>query len=174
MNAFIKSSDDLSLSYRGILSFLISVIGGSKLTTGQSIAVLERSEPVAKSSRWSIMAFVLTATLVFGGAGGNWFGSEQFGESFLSRTLQLTAGSMAMAALVSTFGSLFFGRNPIRWGIGMPLAVYMGGVFMALVSGREGAMALVYGAPLFLGLIFAAGVMSAFLVDGICLRGQRN
>jgi len=115
----------------------------------------------------------LISALLFGGAAGNWFGTGLVTESFVLRCLQLSAGAMVMGAVVSVLGSLLFGRNPIRWGVGMPLMIYLGGTLMALVSGRDGAISLLYGAPLFLGLSFAAGVMSAFLMDGAISRGQR-
>lgn len=86
------------------------------------------------------------------------------------RCLQLAAGSVVMGLLVAVPGSLLFGRNPIRWGMGMPVLVYLGGAFMAFVSGRDGAAGLLFGAPLLLGLAIAAGVMGAFAVDGLLVR----
>jgi hypothetical protein len=41
---------------------------------------------------------------------------------------------------------------------------------MAFVSGRDGAAGLLFGAPLLLGLAIAAGVMGAFVVDGLLVR----
>lgn len=125
-----------------------------------------------KSCKWSISLFILASALLFGGAAGSWFGTGS--GSFALRTLQLSAGALGMGVIVSVLGSLIFGRNPIRWGIGMPFLVYMGGTFMALVAGRDGAISLLYGAPLFLGLSFAAGVLSTFFIDGLFARGQRD
>jgi len=79
---------------------------------------------------------------------------------------------MLMGAAVSMAGSLLFGRNPIRWGMGMPFLVYLGGVLMAMVLGHHGASLLLYSAPLMLGVAFAAGVMSSFLIDGIFSRPE--
>lgn len=152
----------------------MDVIGGSKFTAGPTVEILVRPIEVAKSGKWSATFFVLAAALLFGGAAGNWFSIELAGESFALRALQLSAGAIGMGAIVSVFGSLFFGRNPIRWGMGMPLLVYIGGTLLALVSGREGAITLLYGSPLFLGLSFAAGVTSAFFVEAVFARGQRD
>jgi hypothetical protein len=149
------------------------VIGGSKFTTGPTVEILVRPNAATRSNKGSITLFVLISALLFGGAAGNWFGTGLVTESFVLRCLQLSAGAMVMGAVVSVLGSLLFGRNPIRWGVGMPLMIYLGGTLMALVSGRDGAISLLYGAPLFLGLSFAAGVMSAFLMDGAISRGQR-
>ena len=80
---------------------------------------------------------------------------------------------MFMGAAVSMAGSLLFGRNAVRWGIGVPFLVYSGGMLMALVAGSEDAAILLYSAPLMLGLAFTAGVMSAFLIDGILGRQER-
>jgi hypothetical protein len=149
------------------------VIGGSKFTTGPTVEILVRPNAATRSNEGSITLFVLISALLFGGAAGNWFGTGLVTESFVLRCLQLSAGAMVMGAVVSVLGSLLFGRNPIRWGVGMPLMIYLGGTLMALVLGRDGAISLLYGAPLFLGLSFAAGVMSAFLMDGAISRGQR-
>jgi hypothetical protein len=150
------------------------VIGGSKFTSGPSVEILVTPHVAAKSGKWSASVFVLASALLFGGAAGNWFGTGLSSDSLAIRTLQLSAGSLGMGAVVAIFGSMIFGRNPIRWGIGMPFLVYLGGTMMALVAGRDGASTLLYGAPLFLGLSFAAGVMSAFLIDGLFARGQRD
>ena len=132
-----------------------------------------RPSTASRTCKWSASLFVLASALLFGGAAGNWFGTGLVSESFLARSLQLSLGALGMGAVVSILGSLIFGRNPVRWGIGMPLLVYLGGTLMALVSGRDGAISLAYGAPLFLGLSFAAGVMSAFFIDGLFSRGLR-
>ncbi len=108
--------------------------------------------------------------MLFGGAAGNWFGPEG---SLFARLLQLAAGSLFMGAAVSLGASLLFGRNAIRWGIGTPFLVYLGGVLVAAVFGREGASLMLFAAPLMLGLAFAAGVMTAFLSDGLFSRQGR-
>ncbi len=111
--------------------------------------------------------------LLFGGAAGDWFAKDLVQGHWVARSAQLCGGAISMGLLTATLGSLIFGRNPVRWGIGMPLAVYLAGGALALVTGREGAMALLYGAPLFLGLAFAAGTLSAFLIEGIFSRSPR-
>lgn len=128
---------------------------------------------VSKGFNWTASFFVLASALLFGGGAGNWFSTSLVQDSFLLRSLQLSVGALIMGSVVSVVGSLIFGRHPIRWGIGMPLLVYVGGTLMALVSGRDGAVSLFFGAPLFLGLSFAAGVMCAFLVEGISSDGRR-
>ena len=128
---------------------------------------------VSKGFNWSASLFVLASALLFGGAAGNWFSTGLVQDSFLLRGLQLSTGALVMGMVVSSLGSLIFGRHPIRWGVGMPFLVYVVGSLTALVSGRDGAISLLYGAPLFLGLSFAAGVMSAFLVDGVSSRISR-
>jgi hypothetical protein len=114
--------------------------------------------------------FVLAAMLLFGGAAGNWFANEAGNEGLLLKGFQLAAGSVVMGLLVAVPGSMLFGRNAIRWGMGMPVLVYLGGSFMAFVAGREGAAGLLFGAPLLLGLAIAAGVMGAFAIDGLFAR----
>jgi hypothetical protein len=131
-----------------------------------------RPSTASRTCKWSTSLFVLASALLFGGAAGNWFSTGLISESFVARVLQLSVGALGMGAVVSTLGSMLFGRNPIRWGIGMPFLVYLGGTLMALVSGRMGAISLVYGAPLFLGLSFAAGVMSAFFIDSLFTRSR--
>lgn len=91
----------------------------------------------------------------------------------MPRLLQLAAGSVLMGSAVSLSGSLLFGRNPIRRGIGTPFLVYLGGALIACVLGREGAAGLFYFAPLMLGLAFAAGVVSAFFLEGVSGRLAR-
>lgn len=118
------------------------------------------------------MLFVAAACLLFGGIAGSWFTTGMNSGELLPRIVQLGLGSILMGVCVSVSGSLLFGRDPIRWGMGIPVLVYFGGVFIALVSGREGVTGLLYGAPLFLGLVIAAGVMSAFLVDGMVKRDE--
>lgn len=118
------------------------------------------------------MLFIAAACLLFGGISGAWFTTGMNSGEWLPRMIQLGLGSILMGVFVSVPGSLLFGRDPIRWGMGIPVLVYFGGIFIALVSGREGVSGLLYGAPLFLGLAIAAGVMSAFLVDGLVKRGE--
>ncbi|QJE97693.1 hypothetical protein [Luteolibacter luteus] len=147
------------------------MIGGSKPTTGEAVAEMERSTWLARSCPWFATLFVLGAAVLFGGAAGNWFASDG---GLWVRLLQLGAGSMLMGAGVSMTGSLLFGRNPIRWGMGIPFLVYSGGLLMAVIYGKDGAAMLLYSAPLMLGLAFAAGVMSAFLVDGVVKRAAKS
>jgi hypothetical protein len=155
------------------LGFLIGVIGGSKFSNGETVIVLDRPVAEAKAGNWAVSLFVLAMALLFGGAAGDWFAADLVNGGWLARGLQLSAGVLTMGILTSAFGSLIFGRNPVRWGIGMPLVVYLAGAALAVVTGREGAMALLFGAPLFLGLSFAAGVMIAFLIDGVFARNPR-
>lgn len=150
------------------------MIGGSKFSNGETVIVLERPVADAKAAgKWAVSLFVLAMALLFGGAAGDWFAADLVDRSWLARSLQLSAGAVTMGLFTASLGSLIFGRNPVRWGIGMPLVVYLVGGALALVTGREGAMALLYGAPLFLGLAFASGVMSAFLIDGVFARNPR-
>jgi hypothetical protein len=123
-----------------------------------------------RSCAWSTTLFLLAAALLFGGAAGNWFASEQ---GLLAQMLQLATGSLIMGATVSVAGSLLFGRNPVRWGVGMPMVVYLAGALLAFVTGLDGATTLLCSAPLMLGVSFASGVMSAFLIDGILPRPQK-
>ncbi|WP_265595043.1 hypothetical protein [Haloferula sp. BvORR071] len=136
--------------------------------------VLERPTVDAKSGKWAVSLFVLVSALLFGGVAGDWFAADLVDGSWISRALQMSGGTLAMAVFTAGLGSLIFGRNPVRWGIGMPFLVYLGGGALAVVTGREGAMTVLYGAPLFLGLAFAAGMMSTFLIDGVFPRGSRD
>ena len=131
---------------------------------------MERSTWISRSCPWLATLFVLAAAFLFSGAAGNWFDTDR---GMFLRLLQLAAGSMLMGAAVSMIGSLLFGRNPIRWGMGMPFLVYLGGVLMAAIFGHDGASLLLYSAPLMLGVAFAAGVMSSFLIDGIFSRQEK-
>ena len=155
------------------MGFLLDVIGGSKFSNGETVIVLERPVADAKAGNWTVSLFVLAMALLFGGAAGDWFAADLVNSGWIARSLQLCAGAIAMGLTTAAFGSLIFGRNPVRWGIGMPLVVYLVGGALALVTGREGAMALLFGAPLFLGLAFAAGVLSTFLIDGVFARNPR-
>jgi hypothetical protein len=105
----------------------------------------------------------IAASLVFGGAAGDWFGPSEHG--WVGQMLTISGGTMLMAAVVCLLGSLISGRNPIFWGIGMPLLVYMAGSFCALVSGHAGVSAFLFGAPLFCGLAILSGVMCAYVLD---------
>jgi len=149
------------------------MIGGSHISKGEPVSAQGQTSWLGRGCGGCEVLFVLAAMLLFGGATGNWFSSQHAGEGMLMRCLQLAAGSVAMGLLVAVPGSLLFGRNPIRWGMGMPVLVYLGGSFMAVVSGREGAVGLLFGAPILLGLAIAAGVMGAFLVDGLLVRRAR-
>lgn len=127
----------------------------------------------AKGGGWAVSVFVLAMALLFGGVVGDWFAADLVDRGWIARGLQLGGGALTMGVLTAVFGSLIFGRNPVRWGIGMPLAVYVGGAIVAALTGREGAMGLLYGAPFLLGLVFAAGVLSTFLIDGVFARNSR-
>jgi hypothetical protein len=142
------------------------VIGGSQITKEESAAELSRPALLAGGGGWSGTMFVLCSALLFGGAAGAWFTAAE-GSSLWVHGLQLATGSMAMGVVVSMIGSLLFGRNPIRWGMGVPFLVYLAGMLVALVSGHDGSLRLVYGAPLFLGMAIAAGMVTTFLIDGI-------
>ncbi|RYD68173.1 MAG: hypothetical protein EOP84_30100 [Verrucomicrobiaceae bacterium] len=117
--------------------------------------------------------FVLCSALLFGGAAGTWFAAAE-GASLWIHGLQLATGSMAMGVVVSIVGSLLFGRNPIRWGMGVPFMVYLAGMLVALVSGHDGSLRLLYGAPIFLGVAIAAGMVTSFLIDGIFGRSSAS
>ena len=103
----------------------------------------------------------IVSSLVFGGAAGVWFGQ---GDWFV-RSLIIAGGTMLMAALVCLAGSLLCGRNPIFWGIGMPLLVYFAGSFCALLSAGTVATTFLLGAPAFCGLAIVAGVMTAYALE---------
>lgn len=105
----------------------------------------------------------VVGAMLFGGAAGDWFAGDQ--SSWLGQSMRIAGGTMAMAALVSLIGSLIAGRNPIFWGVGMPLLVYVAGSFCAFMSAGAGATAFLFGAPVFCGLAVLAGVMAAFLID---------
>jgi hypothetical protein len=133
----------------------------------------EHSSGLGRGCESCGVLFVLVAMLLFGGAAGNWFAADLVGGTWWARCLQLAAGALVMGVAVSIPGSLFFGRNPIRWGMGMPVVVYFGGTLMALMSGRDGAAGLLCGGPLFIGLAIATGVMGAFLIDGLFPRSAK-
>ena len=116
-------------------------------------------------SREGIIASVIAfgGALLFGGAAGVWFAPGDSG--WAGQALVMALGSVAMAFLVSLSGSLLAGRNPIFWGIGMPLLVYITGTVFALLSGHAGAGMFVLGAPVFMGVAIAAGVMTAYALD---------
>lgn len=107
----------------------------------------------------SVIAII--ASLVFGGAAGVWFGQDDW----FVRSLIIAGGTMLMASAVCLAGSLLCGRNPIFWGIGMPLLVYFAGSFCALVSAGTVATTFLLGAPAFCGLAIVAGVMTAYALE---------
>lgn len=147
------------------------MIGGSQLTKEESAATLGRTAWLGGGCGWSGTMFVLCAALLFGGAAGAWFTAARDVSLWL-HGLQLTTGALTMGVVVATSGSLLFGRNPIRWGMGVPFMVYLAGMLVALVTGREGSLGLLYGAPLFLGVTIAAGMVTTFLIDGIFGRSE--
>lgn len=153
-----------------LLFIPLPVIGGSELTNGVLVSEVKQGAWVGRGCRWGAALFLLFAAMVFGGVAGNWFDARHAGGGLGLRMLQLATGAVAMGAAVSVPGSLVFGRNPIRWGMGMPIAVYVAGVLIALISGRSGVGGLILGSPLLIGLSIAAGVMGAYLVDGIFAR----
>jgi hypothetical protein len=166
----LKISECLSLHSSEASAGLVGVIGGFEITKGTSVAESAKMSWVGKGCNWAAALFLLASALSFGGVAGNWFSGEHAGGGLLFRFLQLATGSVAMGLLVAIPGSLLFGRNPIRWGMGMPILVYAGGVLVALVAGRAGVSGLILGAPLYLGFSIAAGMMGAFLVDGAFSR----
>ncbi|MCW1926598.1 hypothetical protein OKA05_28860 [Luteolibacter arcticus] len=103
----------------------------------------------------------IIASLIFGGAGGVWFDQDDW----FVRSLTMAGGTMIMSGVVCLAGSLLCGRNPIFWGIGMPLLVYFAGTFCALVSAGAAASSFLLGAPAFCGLAIVAGVMTAYALE---------
>ncbi len=118
-----------------------------------------------KGTREGLIATVIAvaAALVFGGAAGDWFSPDEHGR--LGQFFKMAGGTMLMAAAVCLSGSLVSGRNPVFWGIGMPLLVYGAGAFCAFVTGGHGVAMFLLGAPLFCGLAILSGVICAYLVD---------
>ena len=165
-----KISECLSLHSSEAPAEFFGVIGGSEITKGASVTESGQMSWVGKGCNWAAAMFLLASALSFGGVAGNWFSGEHAGGGLFFRFLQLATGSVAMGLLVAVPGSLLFGRNPIRWGMGMPILVYAGGILVALVAGRAGVSGLILGAPLYLGFSIAAGMMGAFLVDGAFSR----
>lgn len=146
------------------------MIGGSEISKEVVVSETKPAAWVGRGCHWGATLYVLAMAMIFGGTAGHWFDARLAEGGVIQRVLQLSAGSLAMGALVAVPGSLFFGRNPVRWGMGMPIIVYLGGVLVALAAGREGVAGLVYGAPVLVGLSIAAGTMGAFLVDGAFSR----
>jgi len=109
----------------------------------------------------------VVGALLFGGAAGAWF-SPEGAPVWAAVTARMAPGSVVMAAAIALSGTLLAGRNPIFWGIGMPLLVYGAGSFCAFVSGHAGAPMFFFGAPLFCGLAIASGVLTAFALDRDC------
>lgn len=109
---------------------------------------------------------VAGTALVFGGVTGAWYSPAAVGHHLGLHALQLAGGSIAMALVVAVLGTLLSGRNAVRWGVGMPLCVYLLGTLVALSFGREGALGLLVGAPLLLGLAIAGGLFTTYLLNG--------
>jgi len=130
-----------------------------------SVAAKPGSSGLWTGTREGLVATVtaVAGALLFGGAAGAWFSAD--GSELFAATARIALGSVVMAALVSLVGTLLAGRNPVFWGIGMPLLVYGAGSFCAFVSDHAGAAMFFFGAPLFCGLAIAAGVMTAFALD---------
>ena len=149
----------------------MGVIGGSQLTKEESAATLNRPAWLGRGCGVSGTLFVLCSALLFGGAAGAWFTAAE-GTSLWLHGLQLATGSLAMGVVVAITGSMLFGRNPIRWGMGGPFMVYLAGMLVALVSGRDGGLGLLVGSPLFIGVSIAAGMVTTFLIDGIFSRSE--
>jgi hypothetical protein len=169
-SAFLKNLAFLSLRVPKLLINPFFVIGGSEITNDVPVSEVKRAMWVGRGCHWGATLFLLFAAMVFGGVAGNWFDARHADGGIGLRIFQLAIGAVVMGAAVSIPGSLFFGRNPIRWGMGMPMIVYAAGVLIALLAGHNGVTGLIYGAPLLIGLSIAAGVMGAFLVDGIFVR----
>ena len=144
---------------------MVDVIGGFEISKGP--AAMDHASCSGRGGRWGATLFLLAVALFFGGAAGPWFDAGLAGGGTAFRFLQLATGSMVLGGVVAVPGSLLFGRNPVRWGMGMPIPAYAGGVVLALLAGHPGVLGLVYGAPVFLGLAIATGVMGTFLIDGI-------
>lgn len=109
---------------------------------------------------------VAGVSLLFGGVAGAWYSPAAVGHHMGLHALQLAGGSIAMALVVAVLGTFLSGRNAVRWGIGMPLFVYLLGTLVALSFGREGALGLLIGAPLLSGLAIAGGLLTTYLLDG--------
>jgi len=173
MFTFLKNPGCLSLRYPKKSGFLLRVIGGSEISKALAETGTERSPWLGRGCHWGATLYVLAMALVFGGTAGNWFDPQHAGGGIALRILQLSTGAVAMGLAVAVPGSLLFGRNPIRWGMGMPILVYLGGAGLALLAGRSGVAGLLLGSPLLLGFSIASGVMGAFLVDGMFTRARR-
>jgi hypothetical protein len=106
----------------------------------------------------------VVGALLFGGAAGAWF-SPDGAPGWSVVAARMAPGSAVMAFLIALSGTLLAGRNPIFWGVGMPLLVYGAGSFCAFVSGYAGAPIFFFGAPVFCGLAIASGVLTAFALD---------
>jgi hypothetical protein len=169
----LKISEGLSLRPENGWAQVGCVIGASKILKGMAAAGAEPSSWHGRGKPWAAALFLLAVALLFGGAAGRWFDDGLAGGGLAFRFLQLATGSVAMGLAVAVPGSLGFGRNPVRWGIGMPILAYLGGVVVALLGASPGGLGLLYGAPLFLGLAIAAGVMGTFLIDGVFPRPRK-
>ena len=145
-------------------------LGGPDAPSGDELPRGGKRGPSGAPGLWTgtrdgIVASVLafTGAILFGGGAGIWFAAGASG--WMGQVLVISAGSMLMGAMISLCGSLLAGRNPVFWGIGMPLLVYVTGTVFALLSGYAGAAMLFYGTPVFMGLAITAGVLVAFVVD---------
>jgi hypothetical protein len=96
---------------------LVDVIGGFEISKGP--AALDHASCPGRGGRWGATLFLLAVALFFGGAAGPWFDAGLAGGGMAFRFLQLATGSMALGLVVAVPGSLLFGRNPVRWGMGM-------------------------------------------------------
>lgn len=146
------------------------MFGGTEISKDVLVSDAKQAAWIGRGCNWGGSLFVLAMAMLFGGVAWNWFDAQHTGGGAGLRALQLAAGAAAMGLLVSVPGSLFFGRNPIRWGMGMTILVYLAGVLVALVMGRSGVSGLIMGAPVLMGVSIATGVMGAFLVDGAFSR----
>lgn len=166
----VKNPGCLRLRDSKLLIQLVAVIRESEISSGALVSEVKQAAWVGRGCNWGSTLFVFAIAIAFGGVAGNWFDAQHAGGGMGFRILQLATGAVAMGAIVSIPGSLFFGRNPVRWGMGMPILVYIGGIILALIEGRSGVSGLIYGAPFLIGLAIAAGVTGAFFVDGIFVR----
>ena len=116
-------------------------------------------------TREGVVATVIAVvgSMLFGGAAGIWFTAE--GAGWFGEAMRMAGGTLGMASLVTLAGSLITGRNPIFWGVGMPLLVYAAGSLCAFMSAGAGASMFLFGAPVFCGLAILAGLMTAFAID---------
>lgn len=136
-----------------------------KLETRRRQRASEERPGLWTGTREGLVATVIAVvgSMLFGGAAGIWFTAE--GAGWLGEALRMAGGTLGMASLVALTGSLITGRNPIFWGVGMPLLVYAAGSLCAFMTAGTGAAMFLFGAPVFCGLAILAGVMTAFAID---------